>query len=628
MSRSALSNGAREAALAIGSRYAEQLKENMDSISGYLKAMSTMPVIREGSDKEQIVAVMSDMFNKIGEFDVLFFAWPDGGAIRSDNTTFDAGVREYFKIVSSTKAPYVSDVLLSSSSGKPSVVVSEPVFNGGEFVGLLGVTYNLGRMDGIIKSMKFKDTGYGFVTDRTGLIISDARNPNFVGKLNISEKNVNPDAALSFTELDANLVDLFKKASSDWSSEVNGTYAFNGIDYDGVIVPVSLQGGQHWLLGVAAPLVEFSRDVNNLTKIMIVISVSFIVIALFFTVLVSKKIAAPIILLRNECLVMADGDLREREVSVNSGDEIGELAHGFVAMKKNLYGLITKVKSGAGNLAHATSELRVGSMDCARASEVVSHAVVDISQRTKTQAESTEKASSIANEISSITQNVLAMTLEVNKIASDTSKNASDGQYVVEKAMSQVYEIGSGSSAVRDAVVKLADGYHEIGEIVNLISSIAQQTNLLALNAAIEAARAGESGRGFAVVAEEVRSLAESSSGAAQKIAALISENQDRMVQTVETSKSAADNVSTGIEVVNSAGEIFAGIASSIVALSDQIKSVSSSIEKIASGNYELASLMSQYRRNKHEKYLRREQCGRQFRGTVGGYRRNSVLLR
>jgi methyl-accepting chemotaxis protein len=592
LSRIALSNSARETAFAIGSRYAEQLNANMESISGYLKAMSAMQVIREGRDKEEMVAVMSDMFDKTGMFDVLFFVWPDGSAIRSVNTTFDASTREYFKKVSSTKASYVSDVTISSSTGRPSVMICEPVMNEGELSGILGVTYDLGRMDGIIKNMKFKETGYGFIVDKTGLIISDTKNPSIVGKLNISEKRANPDAGVGFTEIDDNLIELFRNASSGWNTEVTGTYDFNGIDYDGVLIPISLQGGQHWLVGVAAPVVEFSKDVNRLSKIMIAISVSFIVIAFVLIVLISNRVAAPIALIRDECLIMADGDLRERAVNVKPGDETGELALGFVMMKKNLYGLITKVMSGAENLASATTELQLGSMNCAKVSEVVSRAMADISKRTKTQADSTKNVSSIANEISEITQTAQTMMIEVNNIASGTSKNADEGQLVIERAMNQMKKIGLDSSAVRDAVAKLSDGYNEIGQIVSVISSIAQQTNLLALNAAIEAARAGESGRGFAVVAEEVRNLAESSSGAAQKIAALISENQDWMVQTVETAKSALDSVSTGTEVVNSAGEIFEGIASSIISLSDQIKTVSSSIEKITSGNHELASLI------------------------------------
>jgi methyl-accepting chemotaxis protein-like sensor len=62
------------------------------------------------------------------------------------------------------------------------------------------------------------------------------------------------------------------------------------------------------------------------------------------------------------------------------------------------------------------------------------------------------------------------------------------------------------AKAITDAVASLSTSVDEIGEVSNLISSIAAQTNLLALNATIEAARAGEAGRGFAVVAQEAKS--------------------------------------------------------------------------------------------------------------------------
>ena len=84
----------------------------------------------------------------------------------------------------------------------------------------------------------------------------------------------------------------------------------------------------------------------------------------------------------------------------------------------------------------------------------------------------------------------------------------------------------------------------KIGNIVDLISKIAQQTNLLALNATIEAARAGESGRGFAVVASEVKSLAAQTASATQEIRLQIGGMQD----ATQVSVSAIKDIGTTID--------------------------------------------------------------------------------
>jgi methyl-accepting chemotaxis protein len=593
LSRATISSETRKEASAIASRYADRLKGNMDSITGYLKIMSDIQAIKEGDDKEAIVSVLSGMFDAIGMFDVLFFIWPDGNAIRSVNTEFDASEREYFKKVFSTKASYVSDTMISSSSGKPSVVVCEPVMDGGELVGMLGVTYNIERMNDIVNDDGFKEGAFSFIMDRTGLVVSAPKLPDVVGKLDISETSVDPSLSLGFKELDRRLINYYREVSSGWDRDIMVAYNFGDIEYDGVFVPISLQGGQHWLLSVVAPISEVNKDVNRLAAIMAAISAVFVVIGLAFVMMISRKVASPIALIRDECLKMASGDLRERSVCVSSGDETGELADGFKLMKGNLSSLIEKVKSGAEQLAASSSELQIGSQSATMAAESVSRAMVDIAKRTRVQADSTMNVNSIANDISGITQNALAMAIEVVNVASETSENAQDGQSSVKQAMVQMGEIRRGSSSVRDAVTDLADGYNEISEIVNLIASIAQQTNLLALNAAIEAARAGEHGRGFAVVAEEVRNLAESSNSAASQIATLIANNQAKMSQVVDVAKSAESAIDTGIDVVDSAGRIFSGIVSAIISLSDQIKGISSAIEKITDGNGSLASLIS-----------------------------------
>ena len=137
-----------------------------------------------------------------------------------------------------------------------------------------------------------------------------------------------------------------------------------------------------------------------------------------------------------------------------------------------------------------------------------------------------------------------------------------------------------------ETIAKLGESSQEIGNVIKLITSIAQQTNLLALNATIEAARAGEAGKGFAVVANEVKELAKETTKAtediSQKIAAIQGDTQGAVAAIQEISS-----------VINQINDISNTIASAVEEQTATTNEMGRNVSEAATGAQEIARNMS-----------------------------------
>lgn len=581
-SMQSLGTSTNKMASAIGLDNASRIQADILTAIVQLEDLASVPALRSGSDRAQIIPALAEAHKRIGKFASLNFIFLDGMSVRMAGDSVFLGDRDYFRRVVQIRKAVVSEPMVTKLDKKVVVVLAVPVIDNGRLTGVLVGTYPLEKITELVKAVKFKESGYGFVASKSGLIIAHAALPETVFKLRLTEKKVDPGLKLPDTELDDNLINLFK---GGLEKQVVGKYCFGGIQQIGVFTPIELPGDQRWVMAVTAPEAEVAKESVMLARILAVVSLFFVIIAAVFVVILSKRFVRPIQLILDECMLMSRGDFREREAKVFSRDEIGQLAGGFREMRSSLRSLIAKVSNEAEQVAASSEELTASTQQFAEAVNQVSGSITGIAEGAAQQAASATNVLTVAEQMSTDTADISASARDVAAIAEATLLEVQQGNRAVEQAITQMRQIGQGSGAIQKAIAELAKGSQEISQIVNLISSIAGQTNLLALNAAIEAARAGEHGKGFAVVAEEVRKLAEESHQAAQQIDGLIQRNQANMEHAVAATQASAAGVDAGIAVVNATGETFNKIAGSIGNLSKQIESISEAINRMADGN-------------------------------------------
>ncbi len=256
----------------------------------------------------------------------------------------------------------------------------------------------------------------------------------------------------------------------------------------------------------------------------------------------------------------ARGDLTQT-VSVTGDDAIGQLGGGLGEFLATLRASIGGIAGNAQSLAGSSEEMTA-----------VSQQMTATAEETSAQA---GVVSGAAEQVSRNIQTVATAAEQMSVAIAEISKSASEAASVATNAV----KVADTANAT---INKLGESSHEIGNVIKLITSIAQQTNLLALNATIEAARAGEAGKGFAVVANEVKELAKETTKATEDISQRIAAIQGDTQLAVAAIKQIGG-------VINQINDISNTIASAVEEQTATTAEMNRNIAEAAKGSSEIA---------------------------------------
>ncbi len=336
---------------------------------------------------------------------------------------------------------------------------------------------------------------------------------------------------------------------------------------------------------------------QQLTLMAVLLVVAFAGILVSF--LIGRGISRPVVAMSKAMRELAVGNFAVQLPGLGRRDEVGQMARAVeefkvqavakaeretaeredknrelaVARRAELHQLAENFEAAVGNIIE-----NVG----AASGELESSAVILTTSSAATQELSTVVAAA-SEETSANVQSVASATEEMASSISEIGRQVADSNRIANEAVEQ-----AGKTDARIAELSLAAS--RIGDVTQLISTIAAQTNLLALNATIEAARAGEAGRGFAVVAQEVKALASQTAKATSEISTQIAGMQAATQDSVVAIK----------EIYGTIGQV-SEIASAIAAAIEQqgaaTQEIARNVQQAAVGSTQVATSIADVNR-------------------------------
>ncbi len=495
------------------------------------------------------------------------------------------------------------------SYGAPASFISAPIFIEDELIGILIFQMPIERINSIMTNDRnwiqegLGETGETYIVGADRLLRTESRFflEDATGFMNMVSGLDGLAAVFAdrVAEFETTILNFPVQTIATEESLAGRTGTMVVEDYRGVDVlsafrPLNVAGVQ-WALLSEIDAAEAFEAVTAIRRISLLITGALVLLLVVVIALIARSITRPVRLAGGalQTIAQGEGDLTVH-VSVDTRDEVGQLARYFNEFVDKLHEIVARIKTQVHQAEGVSESLSANSEESSAAVHEISQNLQSMGDQIRKMDENVQATSAAIEQIQAIIAN-LDQGIQRQRQAVSDSSSATEQMIASINSVSEVIGRKRGETAelitsAREGSEKLEETSRliaavnstadQIIEAVTIIDSIASQTDLLAMNAAIEAAHAGDAGRGFAVVADEIRKLSETTR-----------ENSGVINTSI---RNAIETIRTASESTEITGQTFDRLRREVDSFTETFNEIGATMQELSTGSREILQAVAE----------------------------------